>query len=102
MDIIAILLAPVVTDRRRALDAFQRGIIALHAVEDADPDAADRAIVELQQCLEWTTRDGDPDLWLEAALALAEAYALRATGDPLANVCRALALYHAALLWLLY
>ncbi len=101
MELFAALLSRVVTDRAVALDAFQRGIVALLAAEAGDPDAAERAIIELQRCLEWTTRDGDPNLWLEAALALAEAYAARVTGDPLANARRAIAVYHAALLVML-
>ncbi len=84
-------------DRRRALDVFVRGLLALEQAERGDASAAEEAIRHLHVCLEWVTPQTWRSLWVEAQIAKADAYTLRRRGDPLENARTALACYRAAL-----
>ena len=60
-------------EARRALDAFQQGIVLLHQAETGDKLAALRAVVAFLKCLEWATPQTFPQLYQEAMVALAQA-----------------------------
>jgi hypothetical protein len=86
-----------VTCTKTALDTFQIGVTALHHAQEGDQHAAEEAVTYLRRSLEFVTEESYLDLWIEIHLALADAYAIRAAGDPLENARLANAYYQAAL-----
>ena len=86
-----------VLERKQALKAFIHALAAMDRAERGDSLAMEDAIFRLHVCLEWVTSQTWPDLWVEAQIALADAYANRQRGDPLANARLAIAGYRAAL-----
>jgi hypothetical protein len=86
------------TDRRRVLDAYAQALATLEREEQRGrAGAAETALALLQTCLEGVTPQTWPSLWVEAQIAMAEAYLLRSEDDLLQNAYLAVACYRAAL-----